>query len=177
MDVWTTLLLIQTVMNSKEIYHCLAVFYPWIALSVRVSNNGRIDRRKRNVLAPGMNQTALNADLKMTWSSKTCRDLEIARVNEICLAKFRQSDRSKWDCFILQSDQTTIYKVELNDLLSPLKQSVMHIQPFLLSQHCCVQALTLDYCLYFPLEKENTVLFIHSIFIHFTFTLMYYICL
>ena len=55
MDVWTTLLLIQTVMNSKEIYHCLAVFYPWIALSVRVSNNGRIDRRKRNVLAPGMN--------------------------------------------------------------------------------------------------------------------------
>ena len=130
MDVWTTLLLIQTVMNSKEIYHCLAVFYPWIALSVRVSNNGRIDRRKRNVLAPGMNQTALNADLKMTCSSKTCRDLEIARVNEmlkICFAKFRQSGKSKWDCFILQGDQTTVYKVELNGLLSPLKQSVMHI--------------------------------------------------
>ena len=54
MDVWTTLLLIQTVMNSK-IYHSLAVFYPWIALSVRLRNNGRIDRRKRNVLAPGMN--------------------------------------------------------------------------------------------------------------------------
>ena len=26
MDVWTTLLLIQTVMNSKEIYHSLAGF-------------------------------------------------------------------------------------------------------------------------------------------------------
>ena len=66
----------------------------------------------------------------MTCWSKICRDLEIARVNEmlkICFAKFRQSGKSEWDCFILQGDQTTVYKVELNGLLSPLKQSVMHI--------------------------------------------------